>query len=154
MKQPGTTNKGAGKGRVGGWRNGAVTSLWLLAAAVCLAAAVWLVAAIDVGPPEQADWHRAAQRIETRLGTGELVVVHRPGKVWYAEPLRGLPAVCAPGKRGPKLEHLRKDAVWIIGEKKFRHKLRKLTRGFKRKGTTSFGGVHLLHAWDRKGAGK
>jgi len=128
---------------------------WLLGAVACLGGAVWLLLSIDdVTGEKGADWKDAAARMEMRLGTGEMIVVHRPGNVWYADALDGLPAVCDPGRKGPGLETMHADAVWIVGAEKIDRKLKKLLKQFKAAGKKRYGSVHLYHSWKRKSKNK
>lgn len=134
-----------------GSRPGPVGSvLWLAGAGLCAAATVWLVASIDSSPAARPGWPEAAARIEKRLGSGELILVHRAGLVSETEALAGLPAACDPRSKRVKLERQRPDSLWIAGEKKINAKLRKLLARYASKGTISFDEVHLYHGWKPK----
>jgi hypothetical protein len=124
-----------------------LTTLWLTGAVLCTAAAVWVVTSIDISPTIRPGWPEATARIERRLGTGELVLVHRAGLVVEAQALAGLPTACDPRSKNVKIERQRPDALWIVGEKKIGRKLRKFLNRYSKRGTISFDDVHLYHAW-------
>jgi hypothetical protein len=124
-----------------------LSALYLLAAALCLSAAV----AVFGYPPAESDesgWTDAANRIATRIGLGEVVLIHPTDNVSKAGPLAGLPVVCDPGdKRHPKLESLEGRGLWGVGGKKLPARARKLLKELPHRGSIDFGTVHVAHGW-------
>ena len=128
------------------------TALYLVSGALSLAATLWLLAGIHTGPQPRPGWSKAADRIESRLGTGELVLIHRAGLVPEAGALAGLPTACDARNRKSRRERQQPGALWIVGEKKIDGKLRKLLKRFRSKGTIAYDDVHLYHGWNAKDA--
>ncbi len=121
---------------------------WLLAAAA-LAGTVWLLATVPIGAGgNEGDWEQVGRRIEGRLGGGELVLVHRAGRISEARPLAGLPLLCDERHRASRVDKQRSSGLWIVGDEKLDGKLRELLHRLPERGTIRFGEAFIHHAWD------
>lgn len=138
------------------WVDISVNVAWWLATAATVAASLWLISLIPAGPTQEAgqDWERAASRIEGRLGTAEIVLINRAGKVYQAGSLEGLPLVCDEGGNKSGFSGGHRDGLWVVGDKALTKRLKKALRGLKKRGTISFGKVHLHHGWNQAGGGR
>ena len=102
------------------------------------------------------DWETTAQRIEKRLGIGELVLIYKKDRVGEVAPLQGLPILCQDSrKKGKqKIEKLSMNGLWVVGEDRVPNHIAKLLHTFKKLGTIRFGSVFVFHGWNNKEKGK
>ncbi len=128
----------------------ATTALWWFATIATIAASIWVFSLLPTGPSNQTthDWDTAANRIQSRLGTAEVVLINRAGMVHQAQPLAGLPLICDKGGKKSRVANSRRDGLWVVGERKLSSKLKKALKKLKKKGTIQFGKVHLIHGWN------
>ncbi len=138
------------------WADISIDVAWWLAAAATVSASIWLYSLIPTGPSKQSaqDWEKATARIERRLGTAEIVLIHRAGLVHEASSLSGLPLVCDGGGRKSGFTVGHRDGLWVVGEKTLSKRLKKALKDLKQRGTISFGKVHLHHGWNRPGGAR
>lgn len=97
-------------------------------------------------------FEEAARRIDARIRSGELVILHPPGNAWYVEHF-DRHVVLAPRKLEAR-DVEGATGLWFVtdrGDERVRQVFHRAIHRFRRQGKAQFGDVTLFHYWEPKG---
>lgn len=129
------------------WRHGTLAGVSLALFVVALILLIW-----HYPTDETQDFADAAQRIDARIRSGELVILHPPENAWYVEHF-DRHIVLAPRKLEAR-DVEGTTGLWFVtdrGDKRVRQVFNKAIRRFRRQGKVEFGDVTVFHYWEPKG---
>ena len=130
-----------------------VSWFWLLPALCLLVGAVRITVDTWIGDGSQAetrDWSRAADRIRSRIGPAEVVLLHPNRNHGRALHMTGLPVVCTQRTKRDLVKSWKPDGFWVVTDEGLSGRQKRILGRHRNRGRLEIGEVLLSHGWARR----